>query len=127
MDGLQDYLCSQSQTGPWVAVFASSYEQAATQYARSEELMPGDAVFVGVPSPVPNLFTSDHVMQFIMDRLGIDACHELQAMSKGLAGEANYRVQKFASEKAAIVGRVMQVRQIVVTEFMAIPRNTIAV
>ena len=30
-------------------------------------------------------------MQFITDRLGIDACRELQEMSEGLAGEANYR------------------------------------
>lgn len=127
MDGLRDYLCSQCQDGPWVAIFASSYEQAATQFSRSEELMSGDAVFVGVPAPVPNLFSEDQLAQFIMDRLGIQGCHELREMSEGLAGEANYRVQKFATEKSAIVGKVMQVREIAVTEAMAIPRSAIAV
>lgn len=126
MEGLRDYLCSQHKDGPWVAIFASSYEQAATQFARNEELMVGDSIFVGIPSPVPNLFTEEHLTQFIVDRLGIQNCHELRAMTQGLAGEANYRVQKFAADKAAIVGKVMQVREIVVTESMAIPRHVLA-
>ena len=125
MDGLRDYVCSHSEEGPWVAVFASGYDQAAKQFARAEEVSPGETVFVGVPSPVPDVFTSETLSQFIAQRLGIQTCRELQEMAHGLAGEANYRVQKFASDRVSVVGNVMQVRAVPVTEAMARPQHSL--
>lgn len=126
MSGLGDYLCSQNETGPWVAVFASSYEEAATQYARAQDLPPGEIVYIGVPAPTPDLFDADQLVQYIKDRLGIEACYELREMAQGLAGEANYRVQRFAHDKAALVGRAMKVRAITLDESMVSVRFSLA-
>lgn len=123
---LRDYLCSQANTGPWQAVFASNYEQAATQFARVEDLRPGDTVFVGLPSPVPHVFSGESLAKFIADRLGIHSCRELEEMAVGLAGEANYRLEKFATDKAAILGRAMKVRSIEITEDMSVPQFSLA-
>lgn len=123
---LRDYLCSQSETGPWVAIFASGYEQAATQFARSDDLRPGDTVFVGLPSPVPHLFSGESLAKFIADRLGIHSCRELEEMARGLAGEANYRVERFATEESAVVGRVMKIKPVEATEDMCIPTFVLA-
>jgi hypothetical protein len=124
---LRDYLCSQSSDGPWTAVFASSHQKAAMQFSMDEALTPGDVVFVGIPSPVPHVFSSDQLVRFITERLGIHSYRELEEMATGLAGEANYRVQRLASNTSAKIGRVLDVQQITVTTEMSIPQVSRAI
>jgi hypothetical protein len=124
---LRDYLCAQSNDGPWTAIFATGHEAAATQFARSEMIRPGDVVFVGIASPVPHVFSSELLVRFITERLGINAFKELEEMATGLAGEANHRMQRLASDKAAKIGRALNIRPIEITEEMSVPQFSRAV
>jgi hypothetical protein len=109
---LRDYLCSTSPTGPWTAVFASSYDGAALQFRNSEFLSDDERIYVGIPAPIPDLFSAEQLARFIADRLGIHVSSKLADMAKGLAGECNYRLSKYATDEAEDMGRAIRVRVI---------------
>ncbi len=123
---LRTYLCSVYKDGPWDAVYASSHAAAASQYVLTEDLRVGDVVFVGVPMPLPEIFSEESLTRFIVDRLGIEATPELRRMTTALAGEANYRMRRYADNQSAAIGRAIGVQEIPVTSDMPVQRRVIA-
>lgn len=112
------HLCSLYRDGPWTAVFAGSYEEAARRFAIAEALRSGDKVFVGKPAPTPDIFNEDALVDFIIARIDIPVTEELSEMARGLAAEANYRLDRFAARNAEDIGRVVSVKHLVVPDNM---------
>lgn len=112
----RDFLCSLKSSGPWLSVRAVGFEEAVAQFAREEDLRMGDIVYVGVPAPIPLVFTGDSLAQHIAERLGIPVSPELAKVASGLAGEANIRLDQFAAERSAEIGRASEVRPMAVRE-----------
>lgn len=121
MEGLGDYLCSSSRTGPWCAVFASGYVNAATQYARTQDLAAGDVVYVARPKAIRELFSASQLSQYLCDQLGLVPTRELMQIASGLAEDANWRVYRFVRENIETVGQIEQVKAITLTSAMVSP------
>ncbi len=119
----RDYLVSMMSKGPWTAIFADSPEDAIGQFSMAESLGVGDVVYVGLPAPLPDVWTPDHLSREIAQSLGVESIPglDIEGLSAEIAQEANDRVARFAAQRAADLGRVVGVKSHRVQPGMAVP------
>ncbi len=119
----RDYLVSLMPKGPWTAIFADSPEDAISQFSMADALGVGDVVYVGLPAPLPDVWTPDHLSKEIAQSLGVESIPglDIESLSAEIAEEANDRVARFAAQRAADLGRVVGVERHKVQPGMAVP------
>ena len=119
----RDYLVSQFAQGPWTPIFADSPEDALGQFSMAEALVPGAEIYVGLPAPTPDVWSAAHLSRQIAQSLGVASLSglDIDQLSAEIAREANERVARFASQKAADLGRVIDIERLVVRPEMAAP------